>query len=783
MNADPTQLVLEISTQFTSVFRCEGDVPKECLGSVATDDPEYDLKLDQVLARVQTLELGFVDQEIWLADDQIIQRHLRLEATARADRREEAGRALSAITPFTPADLSFALGAEDAEGYTAVAAVPIKKLDEILALAQIAKFQDAVVTSSDDIEGFDERPVWRAIELASSSWMRVMQAACFMLAIMVPFVLAGAANKNSDFGGQLRSILAFTPSFSGDRVETKVAAINQNPAEIADLTRQTHALPAQLAPRSDAASDLLGAYVQRHVRDLVVPAPAHIDPVSPPLAMPKFDPLTVPEMPGHFPGAFIVPPPPDVGASSAVDGEPVGMFHDIKGIEFLSATQDLAPLRKRGFGVQVANLDVLFLDRLPKQRRSRPIDAAPNAMATPKERPLPLLPEEIYGQDQLPNMKTPISSADLRLTRPKIAAPVADFVGLKATKMDRLEADIVASLAVTQDERREAAIIAAANAAQLPGARIPNPRKRDLMPLDDIGGAVAQISVDELSRKQSASIAADIQVPGQESALQLALGQPTIDAAMPRDVKQSMQSIFDDRAAKARLASLMVFDEAGLAPAPRLRKLPADTADVVVAAAPATEPTVAPVTPEDTSVAAASAVIENKPLETTAIENTAIDPLQDANIPAPKKRDMKKVPLGGVSASAGVMASYLPLKRPSDLAQRAAAIVEKRNSAAARVAARQTPRATTPSNQLQIPGSARVASVATIRDGLDLGNLSLIGIFGKSSNRHALLRTAQGRIEKVKNGQRISGWTVAGIGDDGVRIQKRSQTKVLRLPN
>lgn len=780
MTLEKTRLALEISTQYTSVFRCEGDVPKECLGSVATDDPEYDLKLGQVMAHLKNLGLAGAQKDVWLADDQIISRHLRLDATGRADRREQAGRALSAITPYQPEDLSFALGAEGADGYTAVAAVPIKKLDEILALARVAEFQDSVVTSTDDIEGFEERPVWRAVELATSSWMRVMQAACFLLAVTVPLLLAGAAN-NADFGGQLRSFLAFTPSFSGDRVEAKVAAVNPNAAAISDLTRPSDAVPPQLAARNRADQNLLEAYVQRHIGELMVPAPAVYDPVLTPLALPKFNGLIAPDKPG----GWVVPRPPNVDASVPVPEEPGGFIGIIEGIKFLLATQDPAPLRPRGFGVQVANLDVQFLTQMPKKRTARRAAIVPKIMAMPKMRPFPPLPEEIFGQAQLPKMKTPISSVDMRLTRPKVELPIAEMAMPQGTTMDRIEADIQASLAVAQAQRREAAIIAAANMARAPGARIKGPRKRDLVPLGDIGGAVAQVSVDQLSRIRAVSSAAEFDVPSQTAAMRFSPGHPAIDALVPSDVKLSMDAMFDERAAKARLASLMVFDDAGLSNAPRLRRRAESAPPQVAAIAPATVARPAPVIAPSVPVQATPA-LETPPEiadpETAApeIAETAVVAL---DFPAPKQRDLSKVPLGGVPASAGVMASYLPLNRPKDLAQKAAAIVEKRNSAAARVAARQTPRATTPSKQLRIPSSARVASVATIRDGLDLGNLSLIGIFGKSNQRHALMRTAQGRIEKVTNGQRIGGWTVASIGDDGVRIQKRSKTKVLRLPN
>ena len=125
-----------------------------------------------------------------------------------------------------------------------------------------------------------------------------------------------------------------------------------------------------------------------------------------------------------------------------------------------------------------------------------------------------------------------------------------------------------------------------------------------------------------------------------------------------------------------------------------------------------------------------------------------------------------------------------PVRRPSGFESTVAQIRKARDAAEARVAARQeAPARTTPRDQLQIPARARVGQVATIEDGINLGDVSLIGIFGKSSARRALIRLPQGRIIRVSNGGKIRGWTVSAISDDAVRIQRRGENRVLRLPN
>lgn len=124
-----------------------------------------------------------------------------------------------------------------------------------------------------------------------------------------------------------------------------------------------------------------------------------------------------------------------------------------------------------------------------------------------------------------------------------------------------------------------------------------------------------------------------------------------------------------------------------------------------------------------------------------------------------------------------------PLARPSDLRKRAEALRAARAAAAAKIAARQVPIKTTPDERLKIPSSARVGSAATIEDGIPLGDVALVGIFGKKQGRRALIRLPQGRILKVERGASVNGWTVSSVDEDGVRLQKGSRNQVLRLSN
>ncbi len=80
-----------------------------------------------------------------------------------------------------------------------------------------------------------------------------------------------------------------------------------------------------------------------------------------------------------------------------------------------------------------------------------------------------------------------------------------------------------------------------------------------------------------------------------------------------------------------------------------------------------------------------------------------------------------------------------------------------------------------------MPTSVTVSKQATVKNALNLGEVSLIGVFGSSANRRALIRMPTGRFIKVKVGDRLDGGTVAAIGDSEVSYVKRGRTIVLKM--
>jgi type IV pilus biogenesis protein PilP len=80
------------------------------------------------------------------------------------------------------------------------------------------------------------------------------------------------------------------------------------------------------------------------------------------------------------------------------------------------------------------------------------------------------------------------------------------------------------------------------------------------------------------------------------------------------------------------------------------------------------------------------------------------------------------------------------------------------------------------------PTPANIQKGATERSRLSKKHISLIGVFGKPSDRQALLRMPSGRFVKVKPGQNVGGWKVSAIGESSVRIIKGNRNQVLRMP-
>jgi len=61
-------------------------------------------------------------------------------------------------------------------------------------------------------------------------------------------------------------------------------------------------------------------------------------------------------------------------------------------------------------------------------------------------------------------------------------------------------------------------------------------------------------------------------------------------------------------------------------------------------------------------------------------------------------------------------------------------------------------------------------------------DLALVGIFGGSDGRHALIQMPNGSVRKVSAGDSVQGMQIASIGSDSVRVTDGRRESVLEMP-
>ena len=128
-------------------------------------------------------------------------------------------------------------------------------------------------------------------------------------------------------------------------------------------------------------------------------------------------------------------------------------------------------------------------------------------------------------------------------------------------------------------------------------------------------------------------------------------------------------------------------------------------------------------------------------------------------------------------SQSAVPSTLTPLHRPAGFADRVQAMAD-----AIAEQARVTPTFTDAPREVNVPTSANVANTATIENGINLRETSLIGVFGTPGNYRALLRQRGGKYKMLEVGDKIDGWTIVAIAESEVRLKKGGRTKTLKLP-
>ncbi|MCI2398090.1 hypothetical protein [Aliiroseovarius subalbicans] len=81
----------------------------------------------------------------------------------------------------------------------------------------------------------------------------------------------------------------------------------------------------------------------------------------------------------------------------------------------------------------------------------------------------------------------------------------------------------------------------------------------------------------------------------------------------------------------------------------------------------------------------------------------------------------------------------------------------------------------------KIPTRASVAQQATVKNAINLRKVNLIGIYGASNSRRALVRLSNGRYVKVRVGDRLDGGKVTAISSNKLVYQKGSRSLTLEV--
>ncbi|AZB55771.1 translation initiation factor 2 [Cereibacter sphaeroides] len=227
-------------------------------------------------------------------------------------------------------------------------------------------------------------------------------------------------------------------------------------------------------------------------------------------------------------------------------------------------------------------------------------------------------------------------------------------------------------------------------------------------------------------------------------------------------------------------------------------------------------PKVRPDRPEDSAAAAAEAAPEPeadtrmsglRPRARPSDASPEEPPAQAATIamatsPAPRPDGAPEAiaTSNGAISPLAIAVSRKPEARPSDFSNAieaavAAAVQEPRTPVV--VAAVAPPKQVAPAVRApspeeedepevsvapRIPTRANVAQNATFANAINLSKTNLIGVYGSSSNRYALVRQSNGRYVKVRVGDRIDGGVVAAITASELRYQKGSRIFALSMP-
>ncbi|WP_127903980.1 hypothetical protein [Solirhodobacter olei] len=251
-------------------------------------------------------------------------------------------------------------------------------------------------------------------------------------------------------------------------------------------------------------------------------------------------------------------------------------------------------------------------------------------------------------------------------------------------------------------------------------------------------------------------------------------GVPTLRPIAVTDVKGSVTPDAPDTASDIILAAIDPAVAGQLQPG-----LPAPTAfatDSPPGSTPAADTTAAI---DSTAVAHSLATADSAPTPPAPGGLGAIRPMpRPANIPA---EATPATPAAPKVSPLAVATSIRPARRPNDISRSVNAAVASALAPAAKPAAASPPEPK--KRALMIPSNPSVSQEATIKRAMRLNRINLLGVFGTTADRTALVRLSNGSVKRVKVGDRLDGGKVAAIGDDNLYYVRSGQNIQLVIPS
>lgn len=78
--------------------------------------------------------------------------------------------------------------------------------------------------------------------------------------------------------------------------------------------------------------------------------------------------------------------------------------------------------------------------------------------------------------------------------------------------------------------------------------------------------------------------------------------------------------------------------------------------------------------------------------------------------------------------------------------------------------------------------NSKVNVAATQRGKLQRNAIAVLGVFGPQDKLQALVRLSNGRVKKVKSGERIASGQIVAIDKDGLVLRQSGQNRRIDIP-